>query len=271
MTTADEVTAPYLHRFALIQDGPAFETPSSALVPVVSDGRAAILKVAMVREEEVGGRVMVWWDGRGAAPVYAHEGPAIVLARAQGSRSLERMAHRDTESDDAATRILCNAALRLHGVSGTPPDGVVGLESWFAEPFARAAERGGFFERAAAVARALLDDQREPVVLHGDVHHGNVLDFGDRGWLAIDPKHVTGDRAYDFANILCNPDETVALRPGRLERQLDIICDATGIARKPMLAWTVAYCGLSTAWTEGSGSSPGHALAVGLAAERLLA
>jgi aminoglycoside/hydroxyurea antibiotic resistance kinase len=42
-------------------------------------------------------------------------------------------------------------------------------------------------------------------VLHGDLHHGNVLDFGLRGWLAIDPKGLLGERGFDFANIFTNP------------------------------------------------------------------
>jgi streptomycin 6-kinase len=31
-----------------------------------------------------------------------------------------------------------------------------------------------------------------------------------------------GERGYDFANIFCNPDEEVALQPGRLLQQLDL-------------------------------------------------
>ncbi|WP_430515673.1 aminoglycoside phosphotransferase family protein, partial [Inquilinus limosus] len=46
---------------------------------------------------------------------------------------------------------------------------------------------GGIVARAAAIARDLLAERREIVTLHGDLHHDNVLDFGPRGWLAIDP------------------------------------------------------------------------------------
>lgn len=270
MADAGSVVAPYLRRWELTADGPVSTTASSVLVPVLWQGRPAILKVATEREEELGSRLMVWWDGRGSAPVFAHSGPAIVLERAQGTRSLSVMASAGSDRDDAATRVLCAAASTLHAVSGEPPDGLVGLDHWFRELFAHAETRGGFFGRAASVARTLLDDQRETVVLHGDVHHGNVLDFGADGWRAIDPKHVTGDRAFDFANILCNPSAAVALAPRRLERQLAIICEQTGIEHERMTAWTVAWCGLSSAWGERSGSGAGHAMQVGLAAEQLL-
>ena len=65
---------------------------------------------------------------------------------------------------------------------------------------------GGILARCAEAARALLSEPREVGVLHGDLHHDNVLDFGVRGWLAIDPKRLVGERGFDFANIFTNPD-----------------------------------------------------------------
>ncbi len=195
--------------------------------------------------------------------MFEHDGPAILLERAEGTRSSTAMAETGGDQDDAATG-YCARSLDSSCGGGEPPDGLVGLDRWFLELFLHAETRGGFFVRAASVARALIDDQREQVVLHGDVHHGNVLDFGEDGWRAIDPKHVTGDRAFDFANILCNPNARVALAPGRLERQLTVICEQTGIGRERMAAWTVAWCGLSAAWGERADGDPGHALQVGL-------
>ena len=58
--------------------------------------------------------------------------------------------------------------------------------------------------RCADVARRLLAEPREVTVLHGDLHHDNVL-HGSRGWLAIDPKGLIGERTYEVANLLGNP------------------------------------------------------------------
>jgi streptomycin 6-kinase len=69
------------------------------------------------------------------------------------------------------------------------------------------------------IADKLLDDPRDIVALHGDIHHGNILDFGERGWLAIDPKGLIGERGFDYANNFCNPDAAIATRPGRLVGQ----------------------------------------------------
>ncbi len=125
-------------------------------------------------------------------------------------------------------------------------------------------------ERAAAAAAALLAAPRDIRVLHGDVHHDNVLDFGPRGWLAIDPKGLIGERGYDYANIVCNPEIETALAPGRFERRMAIICDAAGLEMERQLRWVLAYAGLSASWTLGSGGDAGPALQVAERAAGLL-
>ncbi|WP_434316592.1 aminoglycoside phosphotransferase family protein [Leifsonia sp. P73] len=267
--------APWRARWALTPDGAAFATPSSVLQPVVWESRAAFLKLATQAEEAAGGRVLRWWDGRGAAPVLAADGDALVLARATGRRSLESLAASGPDGDDEATRILCRAALRLHTVTDRPrPEGLVDLPRWFAELFEHAADRphahDGMFARAAAEADALLASPAGDVVLHGDIHHGNVLDFAGDGWLAIDPKHIHGDPGFDFANILCNPSAEVALAPGRLERTVAVIAAETGITRRRMLRWALAWAGLSAAWSERSAGDATIAVGTGIAAMRAL-
>lgn len=108
------------------------------------------------------------------------------------------------------------------------------------------------------VARELLASPREVAVLHGDIHHGNILDFGERGWLAIDPKGLLGERAFDFVNILRNPveGETIAFAPGRLARQTRVIAEAAELEGARLLQWTVAFTALSAAWVLADGKSP---------------
>ncbi|MBA3414879.1 MAG: 3'-kinase, partial [Chloroflexia bacterium] len=121
---------------------------------------------------------------------------------------------------------------------------------------------GGVLIQSAATARGLLAAPREVGVLHGDLHHGNVLDGGPRGWLAIDPKRLLGERTFDFANIFCNPDLETATAPGRLARQAAVVAAAAGLERERLLRWVLAYAGLSAAWTLGDGDHPEIALAV---------
>ena len=51
----------------------------------------------------------------------------------------------------------------------------------------------------------LCATQREPALLHGDLHHYNVLSDRTRGWCAIDPKGVVGELEYELGAALRNP------------------------------------------------------------------
>ena len=240
----------YLALWQLEPDGEPIRTPTSRLLPVRrDDGLPAMLKVAHEPEERGGMAVMVWWAGDGAARVLAHQGDAVLLERAQGSRSLAWMARNG--QDDEASRILCEVAARLHAPRDRPPPGLIPLEQWFIDLYPAAERHGGILRQAAAEARELLASPREVGVLHGDLHHDNVLDFGPRGWLAIDPKRLVGERGFDFANILRDPDIEVATSPGRLARQAEVIAQAAGLDRERLLRWVVAFAGLSAAWILG--------------------
>jgi streptomycin 6-kinase len=236
----------YLAHWKLVADGDPIITRSSRLLPVMRGDEPAMLKVAVEPEEKRGANLMKWWNGEGAASVLAQAGDALLLERASGDRSLVDMA-RDGD-DDEASRIICAVATRLHAPRADRPSELTPLSEWFAALEPAAVRHGGILRLAASTARELLADPRDITVLHGDIHHGNVLDFGPRGWLAIDPKGLIGECGYDFANMFNNPDSNVAAAPGRLARQATVVAGAADLDRSRLVRWVVAYSGLSAAW-----------------------
>lgn len=252
--------APWLTAWGLVADGEGFGSPWSRLLPVRRGGEPAVLKVAVHPGEKRGGAVMAYYAGGGAARVLAHDDDAVLLERLDGPRSLEAMARGG--QDEAACRILCEAVARLQAPRpGPAPDVLVPLETWFAALWPTAERLGGVYAASAAAARELLASQGPPVVLHGDIHHGNVLDGGDlRGWRAIDPKGLLGDRGYDYANLICNPNAETAL--ANLERRVAIVSEMSGLPRADVLRWLIAYLGLSASWTVSDGDDPWQALAI---------
>lgn len=253
---------PWLTRWQLTPDGSPFATAyDHHLLPVRHNGIPAILKIASDAEEQRGGVLLAWLQGRGAVRVLAREDSAILLERAMGKRDLATMAR--TGNDDEATEILCATAALLHTPRQTPlPDTLVPLPVWFRELPKAASERGGIFAKSERVARELLGDIRDVTALHGDLHHGNVLDGGARGWLVIDPKGLIGERGYDYVNMLCNPDAATALAPGRLQRQAKVVCSESGLEPERLMKWLLAYCGLSAAWSLGDGHDARPAIAL---------
>ncbi len=254
----------YLARWRLVPDGAPIATPHSRLLPVrlaESAGAPAMLKIAVAAEEARGARVLAWWQGGGAVRVLAREGRALLMERADGAASLRAMV--SDGRDDEASRVVAGVAARLHARRGRPPAAVVPLRRWFAALEPAAARRGGVLAHAAAAARELLRAPRDCMVLHGDLHHDNVLDGGaGRGWLAVDPKGLYGERAFDLANVFCNPDVGTATAPGRLARQASVLADAAGVERTRLVRWALAYAGLSAAWSLADGHDPAPALRV---------
>ncbi|WP_454718191.1 APH(6)-I family aminoglycoside O-phosphotransferase [Caulobacter segnis] len=261
MTLPHELTQ-RLNDWALVSDGPLITTHSSWVLPVRYGSEPAMLKVARIPDEQAGYRLMSWWNGQGAAKVIAASEGALLMERALGQRSLARMAR--SGQDDEACRILCRTAALLHAPRSGPLPELNPLDRWF-QPLFDLTPSHPALAPAAEQARALLADQRDVRPLHGDLHHDNVLDFGERGWLAIDPHGLVGERAFDFANIFTNPDlddptQPVATLPGRFEARLKIVTEETGVEASRILEWIVAWTGLSAAWFIGDDDQRGAAI-----------
>lgn len=250
-----DVFEPWLSRWGLVPDGKPIRTHASHLLPVLQGGAPAMLKLPEVEDERRGYLPLDYWNGNGAARLLAcsENGEAMLIERATGKRSLASMARSGAKGDDEATAILCDAITALQKPRGPAPAGLIPLDTWFRDLFPAAARHGGLLARAATEASALLPEQRDILPLHADLHHDNVLDFEGRGWLAIDPKSVIGDRAFEYAILFCDPDladpePPVAVAPGAFERRLEIVLAKSGLERQRLLRWIIAWCGLSASW-----------------------
>lgn len=260
MTDIADILLPYLARWNLVPDGAEITTNCSRLLPVRQGGEPAMLKLSFEEEERMGWVLLDWWNGDGAARVLARDGSdALLIERATGPRSLSDMARNG--GDDEATRILCAATLALHKPRGPVPGGLIPLDTWFAALWRLGPAQGGLLGRAERTARELLASPRDVVPLHGDIHHDNILDFEERGWLAIDPKRLIGERGFDYAILFCDPDladpsRPVATLPGRFEARLEIVLADAGLERRRQLQWILTWTCLSAAWFIEDGEEP---------------
>jgi streptomycin 6-kinase len=234
--TSDDL-ADAVVRLGLQLDGDPFRSLSSLVCPVTRAGRPAFLKVTNEPEELVGVRALEKWDGNGAVRVLVRDGNAIVLERAgQTLRSLVR-------DDASATEVLCDTAQRLHINNPKDLDGFPSLRTWFSSLFADTRPR---FDQVRVIADRLLEQLSPPVLLHGDLHHENVLSSRGRGWLAIDPKGIVGAREFDYCNIFTNWTAHEATE--HFDTRLDIVSRIASIDRVELLHWIAAWSALSGMW-----------------------
>ena len=98
----------------------------------------------------------------------------------------------------------------------------------------------------------LLPSQVEPVVLHGDLHHYNILSAERQPWLVIDPKGIVGEPAYETGALIRNPVPQILSAPNLdriLARRIHQLSDELGYDRQRIYGWAVAQAVLSAWWT----------------------
>lgn len=113
-------------------------------------------------------------------------------------------------------------------------------------------------------ARTLFEDltaSSDSVVLHGDLHHFNVLrsGVGDSNdvWLAIDPHGWVGDPAFDTAALMANPrglsradsDQLTQMADTRrTERRIAVLAETTGLDAARIRAWAFTAAMIAELW-----------------------
>lgn len=115
---------------------------------------------------------------------------------------------------------------------------------------------GPFPTRLVDAAETLFTDliasSDDPSLLHGDLHHGNILSAERQPWLAIDPKGLVGEPAYEVGALLRNPLPQLleGPRPQRvLARRADRLAEELGFDRERVVGWGLAQAVLAAWWS----------------------
>ncbi len=227
-----------------------------------ADGTAVVLKLGVpaaghLRREAA---ALTAFGGRGAVALLACDDArgALLLERAAPGRPAAALVPAD---DAAATAAIVAVARRLHRPA-PPGTGLPELATRGAAfgAYLRAHPAGGplageLVRRADRLFAELVATATARVVLHGDLHHDNVLRAGREPWLAIDPHGLVGDPGYEVGALLYNPlgaADVVPLLPGRV-RQL---ADGLGLPRERVVAWGFVQAVLAEVWAVEDGGRP---------------
>ena len=239
--------------------GDPFEPATISLVVPAErrDGMPAVLKITFPEyETEHEAAALAHWNGDGAARLLeADSGRRALLAeRLAPARKLNSL------PDEAVANTI--AAGILQRLWSRPPapdapfmrlDEVV--ELWAAVNEGRPPTQPRLVDLAAGLVRELLSSPGEPVVLHQDSHTGNMLLDEQRGWLAIDPKPLVGERAFDCAALVRDRRKELMDEPrplARIRRRLDQLSEQLELDRERIRGWAVVH---AVAW--GGETGPG--------------
>ena len=193
------------------------------------------------------------WSGGAAVRLldYHVDFGALLLERLTPGRTLASLDH-DEDATRAAAQLM-RELWRPAPLNTSFPtaaqwaDGLQRLRARFdggTGPFPRA-----LVEIAESLFRELLASSEPPVLLHGDLHHFNILSAGRRPWVAIDPKGLAGERAYEAGALLRNPDVRHSTDERVQQRRIDILHDELALDSDRMLGWGIAQAVLSAWWS----------------------
>jgi streptomycin 6-kinase len=206
-------------------------------------GDGAVLKVGWEGDDEAlhDADAYELWDGDGAVRLLRRddERRATLLERARPGTDLSPL------DEEEATAVAVDVATRLWRAARPPfrpvdPE----VERWLD----RAAREGSELVPLARRLHAEVGG-RAGWVVHGDLHHHNLLRHGER-FVAIDPKPYLTDREYDVPPFLWNPWTSRFDEPVRAERRIAAFV-AAGRDERRIRAWTVirgAYLRSDPSW-----------------------
>jgi streptomycin 6-kinase len=222
---------------------------------IAGDGEIVLKLGVPCRELLTEAAALSLFDGSGAVRLLEHDAPRGILL-------MERMVPGTPlsclQKDAEATRI---AASLMRSLWHTPPAGHAfpSLATWFGA-FERLRNKfdGGtgpfppaLIANAEQTFKQLNSAPDGNVVLHGDLHHTNIIFSAERGWVAIDPKGILGEPGYDIGPFMLNrlpagapASETLEI----LKRRLSIFADELAIKRERLAHWAFCHAVLSAVW-----------------------
>jgi streptomycin 6-kinase len=223
-----------------------------------ADGTPAVLKLGVPSGTSLAEEApaLAAFDGRGAVRLLRADldrGALLLECVVPGWRARDLVPGRDAEATSAAVGVM----RRLHA---PPPPGCAIPEALAQarafDEYATVHRDTGplpldLVVRAGGLMRELCASATGHVVLHGDLHHDNILAATREPWLAIDPHGLVGDPGYEIGALLFNPapeDRDAALTalvPSRVEQ----LADELAVPVERVVAWGFVKAVLSDVWS----------------------
>lgn len=272
----------YADRWSLRIDPPLALSYNYVAPATRADGTPAIFKCGVVTDNssiraEIA--ALKHWDGDGAALVLeddARNGVYLLERLVPGKEIVEI-------DDEISTRIAAGLMRRLW--KPLPTDHSFPTLADWSKAFGELRQRhdGGtgplsadLIARGEALYVDLVTTQSDPILLHGDLHHFNILSAQREPWLIIDPHGVIGEPAFEVGPWLRNtvgdpngPHAHLYLlnQPNAravLNRRLHDFAELLEIDRQRLRDWGIAFATLSACWSDESNHPAGsdQALAV---------
>jgi streptomycin 6-kinase len=241
-----------------IRVGPAFpECRYNFVAPaILEDGSGAVVKLSVPgRHLDAEAGCLRSYGGHGAPRLLRHDSSqgAVLMERIVPGTNLTDIPDRDAVV--AAVEVM----QKLH--QAPIPEGSLPTVKEWGRGFDRLRQAfdgatgplpNDLVQEAQQAFKQLADTMGAGVLLHGDLHHENLLDGTERSWVAIDPQGVIGEAAYEVGAFLRNPVPAIMDEPdlaGRQRERVIAFSDLLGVSRWRIAGWGFSQAVLSAIWS----------------------
>ncbi|HMF94422.1 MAG TPA: aminoglycoside phosphotransferase family protein [Vicinamibacterales bacterium] len=221
------------------------------------DRHEVVLKVARTETEWRSGELLSKFDGAGMLPALEVGDGAVLMDRLEPGHDLSALVIGGR--DDEATGILAGIIARMDtvrpSVHGVPAAGDLVQEFQWYRHNCDGLMPDGMIDKAERLFVQLCASQSDVRILHGDLHHYNVLFDSRRGWLAIDPSGIHAELEYEVGASLRNPIDAPDLlaQEQTAVRRLRIYKATLGLNADRALRWAFCQAVLAALWPSEEG------------------
>lgn len=222
-----------------------------------SDKKPIVLKLRISQQNVAReAKALIHFDGHGSVRLLDidYDQGALLLEKVAPGKPLATLfPQHDAVAVEHAAEVMC----RLHSTFPSDTASFPTIDDWLQ---ALNKKHDGLPEqqrlKAKTMAEKLLATQSKPVLLHGDLHHHNILLSDQFGWLAIDPKGVIGEPAYEVGAYIRNPMPILLLQPDPallIIRRLELFSQHLGCNKQRLTEWSYVQAVLAACWATRDG------------------
>ena len=251
MKSIPDIVHQCAHRFDINVRAELVQTSSAALFRATRANASLVLKIGFNSQDALREfHALRAFSGVGAIPVADFDETlgALLLPMAEPGEPLS-----SCTNDERATQTCCTVFQRLHPAPYAAAHHESLLHHFGAmDQYQKVWAGGGpvprvWIDRAVDYLRALTASTMEPVLLHGDLHHDNILRH-EAGWVVIDPKGILGDRHFDVIQYLLNYCDRGGTPETVLARRVTMMKEQLALDPKRLAMWGVAKGVLDACW-----------------------
>lgn len=153
-------------------------------------------------------------------------------------------------NDIESIRIAVNVMQHLHLASIPASHSFPHIQDWLSVLDNDQNIPHHYLEKARRLRNKLLQNLGKDVLLHGDLHHDNILQHSTN-WLAIDPKGVIGEKCYEVAAFIRNPMPHLIQQANVqeiIQKRISCFAAMLEIPQNRILSWCFVQAVLAWSW-----------------------